>query len=211
MVDAEGMVQRSEHFDDPSWGAEQLKRISIFKEFNEDELTTIYQKGEIRHLKPSAHAVIEGEPSRGVFIILSGSVSVYKNDSATGTMHRLAHLDEGSSFGELSLFDSAPRSATVSADTTCHLFHLDASTFESFLEESGDNAKARFYKKCAEDMSERFRVLNSDYIVSQQLLWKYALRKDREALDSGSSSSDGEKELDFDSFAEDATDLLEED
>ena len=112
MADSESAAINQDHFRDPTWGAEQLKRISIFKEFNEAELTAIYQKGEIRALKPSAHAVIEGEPSRGVFIILSGSVSVYKNDSTTGTMHRLAHLDEGSSFGELSLFDSAPRSAT---------------------------------------------------------------------------------------------------
>lgn len=175
-------VNKIEHdidkFNDPEWGSHQLRSISIFREFTQEELMEIYGRGEIRQLNPSAHAVIEGEASRGVYIILSGTVSVYKNDPSTGSVHRLARLEKGTSFGELSLFDSAPRSATVSADTTCYLFQLDAPSFEAYLDVSGDNAKARFYKKCAEDMSERFRILNSDYINSQQLLWKYALRRE---------------------------------
>ena len=167
-----------EKFKDPSWGAEQLQKIFLFKRFTFDELKEIYQVGQVIYLKPENHAVIEGEPTRGVYIIFHGVLSVYKNDQATGKMARLAHLEEGTSFGELSLFDTAPRSATVSSDTNSYLFYLDAADFETFLERTGDSAKARFYQTCAENMSERFRTLNSDYIISQQLLWKYALRRD---------------------------------
>jgi hypothetical protein len=75
------------------------------------------------------------------------------------------------------LFDQAPRSATVSADAQSYLFTLDATLFESFLDREGDLTKAQFYRNCATVLSEKFRVLNTDYISSQQLLWKYALRK----------------------------------
>lgn len=175
----ESQIPRSmlDKFHSDDWGANKLKEISVFKLFTHEELKELWERGEVRTLKSSTHAVIEGEPSRGVYIILHGSVSVHKNDTITGTMHRIAFLDEGTTFGELSLFDHSPRSATVVAETFCYLFALDAEEFELYLEEKGDNAKMRFYKSCAFDLSERFRAINSDYITSQQLLWKYALRR----------------------------------
>jgi CRP-like cAMP-binding protein len=165
---------------DLDWGAEQLLSISLFRPFNLDQRRRIWSLGSIQVIKKAAHAVIEGEPSRGLFLILGGQLSVYKRDSLTADAHRLATLKSGDSFGELSLFDQAPRSATVSADSQAYLFTLEAEQFEAFLEREGDSAKALFYRNCAGVLSERFRVLNTDYISSQQLLWKYALRKVKE-------------------------------
>lgn len=167
----------AEKFRDNQWGAEQLSKISIFRNFTQEELVDLYSSGEIRSYRPKAHAVIEGEPTRGLYIILAGTVSVYKTNDVTGTLHRLALLEEGANFGELSLFDTAPRTATVSAESTCHMFFLDADVFERFLEHGGPHSASRFYKACAEELVGRFRNLNSDYVTAQQLIWKYALRK----------------------------------
>ena len=90
-------------------------------------------------------------------------------------MIRLTYLEAGSCFGELSLFDGAARSATVVAESNCHLFCLDVSVFDGFLDKVGDDLKVRFYKQCAEEMATRFRVQNSDYIHAQNLLWSHAL------------------------------------
>ncbi len=177
-----------ERFRDPEWGAEKLKGISIFRYFSQEEMKLLYGKGEVRSFRPKSYAVIEGEPTRGMYIILAGTVSVYKTHDVTGTMHRLALLEEGSNFGELSLFDQAPRTATVSAETTCHMFYLDATVFAEFLDQNGDSAKVRFYKACAEELVGRFRNLNSDYVSAQQLLWKYALRKPEDAGPQDASS-----------------------
>lgn len=166
-----------EKFGDNNWGAEQLTQIGIFRKFTRDELIDLYKIGEVRQFKTGSHAVIEGEPTRGLYIIFSGNVSVYKNDTTTGAMHRIAYMEEGSAFGELSLFDTAPRSATVVADNTCYLFSLDYLVFQKFMDDRGHEFQVRFYQKCAEDLAERFRAINADYISSQQLLWKYALRK----------------------------------
>ena len=167
----------AEKFAAVDWGGQQLRNIGLFKQFTGAELIELYGKGEIRPVVQGSSAVIEGEKSRGLYIIFHGALSVHKNNIATGTMHRIAYLDQGTSFGEMSLLDRAPRSATVIAETDCYLFHLDALVFETFLDAAGDNLKSRFYKTCAEDLSERFRAINSDYIISQQLLWKYALRR----------------------------------
>lgn len=172
-----------DQFLNAEWGATQLESIKLFKQFTHEELTHLYDKGEVRVLPPDAYAVIEGEPSRGVYLILHGTVSVYKNDSETGSMVRIAYLEKGASFGEMSLFENAPRSATVGAATHCYLFYIDVAVFESFLQEVGTDAQIRFYKTCAQQMSERFRIINNDYIISQQLLWKYALRRANDGLE----------------------------
>lgn len=171
------MVDLDPRYQDAAWGGGLLREIALFSLFNEAELTRLYKLGRILELKPKAHAVIEGEATRGLYMLLKGRVSIYKNDPATGTMLRLVMLEEGAAFGELSLFDDAPRSATVAADSACVLFQLNAEEFEKFLVAAGRDLQVRFFKTCAEEMAVRLRRLNADYVVSQQLLWKHALRK----------------------------------
>lgn len=173
-------VLLEQQFRDPAYGAKFLRNVPLFQKFTDEEFKSLYALGNLVKLKPKANAVIEGEPSRGLYLLLYGTVSVYKTDQTTGSLHRLAMLEEGSYFGELSLFDDAPRSATVVAENQCYLFYLDASKFNQFLEQIGNEIKVRFFQTCAETMVRRFRTLNQDYIVSQQLLWKHALRRSEE-------------------------------
>ena len=168
-----------EKFKDPVWGAAKLGEISIFKRFTNAELQKLYSCGQFSVLGPQCHAVIEGDSSRGLCVILDGTVSVFKNDPTNNSMARLAVLESGAYFGELSLFDSTPRSATVTAESTVQCFSLDASVFLQFLEKMGDNLQLRFYRTCAEELVVRLRSLNLDYIASQNTLWRYAFRKEK--------------------------------
>lgn len=165
-----------EKFRDPDWGAGKLGEIAIFRRFNALELKKLYSYGRFTVLRPQSHAVIEGEPTRGLYVILDGTVSVYKTDPTNNSLARLAVLESGAYFGELSLFDSAPRSATVSAETSVQCFALDADDFNKFLEAMGENLQLRFYRTCAEELVDRLRKLNTDYITSQNMLWRYAFR-----------------------------------
>jgi len=192
MADSDNMRipgELAQQFRDPKWGASQLSGISILKGFTVEELETLYGIGEVISLKPNSYAVIEGEPTRGLYVILYGTVSVYKNEPISGAMHRIAYLDQGANFGELSLFDQAPRSASVAAEAVCHLFHLDADVFATYLTKAGEGPTSRFYKACAEELVSRFRKLNTDYITSQQQLWKYAFTKDKQADESAAEAS----------------------
>lgn len=174
-------IELVEKFKNPKWGAQKLKVISLFAKFTEQELSRLYSMGKLLKLKPKSHAVVEGEPTRGMFLLLYGTVSVYKSQSDADSLVRLAILEEGASFGELSLFDDAPRSATVVAESTCFLFQLNADEFDRFLNKTGPDIQVRFYRTCAEELAQRFRTLNGDYISAQMLLWKHALRRDSQA------------------------------
>lgn len=182
----EDLSMGKDQFRDPAWGAQQLGAISLFEYMSEQELFELYQLGQINLIQPKANVVIEGEQSRGLYLLLEGTVSIYKSDRANGNMIRLAYLESGSAFGELSLFDNSPRSATVVGESICYVFYLDETPFTKFLDDKGNDIKVRFYKKCAEDMVSRFRVQNSDYIIAQTLLWKYALRKEEKDEKEGS-------------------------
>lgn len=172
----ESEIEIQAKFRDPNWGADQLRSLSIFKRFSETELRELYKRGRFLSLRPQSHAVIEGEPTRGLYIILDGTACVYKTDPSSQSLSRLAVLEAGAYFGEFSLFDAAPRSATVSAETSCQCFALDAEPFHAYLREGGDNLQLRFYRTCAEELVDRFRKLNADYINSQHMLWRYAFR-----------------------------------
>ena len=171
-------------------GFEEFNSITLFEKFEDSEKKELFKIGTFHSFKPHSNIVIEGEKSRGIYIIIEGTVSVYKNDIASNSMIRLTYLEKGAIFGELSLFDDIPRSATVTTETDCHIFNLDYTKFIGYLEEKGDHLKFRFYKKCAEEIAERFRIQNDDYIVSQNLLWKYGLRKDKEDEEVENKSSE---------------------
>jgi len=173
----------STKFRDPQWGGTRLRSVSLLKPFTEEELAILYSHGVVRQISSGSHVVIEGEPSRGLYLVLRGTVSVHKNDPIKQSLYRIAMLEEGSHFGELSLFDTAPRSATVVAETACDLFFLDSKDFETFLRQGGQEAEVKFYKSCLEDLSSRVRQLNADYLQAQQMLWTHALRRDEKTTE----------------------------
>jgi CRP/FNR family transcriptional regulator len=66
----------------------------------------------------------EGDPGDRLFIVLDGKVKISRA-AADGRENLLAVLGPGEMFGELSLFDPGPRTATATAVTACTLTSLD--------------------------------------------------------------------------------------
>ena len=73
---------------------------------------------------PRGHAVFhEGDPGGRLYIIRSGKVKLGQR-SPNGRENLLSVLGPGEMFGELSLFDPGPRTATASAVADARLFEL---------------------------------------------------------------------------------------
>ncbi|MGE0614419.1 MAG: cyclic nucleotide-binding domain-containing protein [Bacteriovoracia bacterium] len=159
---------------------ELLKEINLFASFNEHELNEILRTGESKVFEAYSNVVIEGELSWGLYIILEGTVGIFKNSAtAKDITYDIGQLKKGSFFGEMSLVDENPRSATVRALTECQLFFISKESFSAFLDRSGDG-KNRFYERCVKILVGRLRELNDNYVISQYQLWKTALEKDKE-------------------------------
>ena len=109
-----------------------LQRVPLFSGFNEDELRRIAELSRIVDA-PAGSAVTQiGEPGESFFVIIDGTVAVRTPVGAGGQLH------PGEFFGEMSLLDGEPRSATIVATTDLRLLIVDRSHFWRLLDETPD-------------------------------------------------------------------------
>jgi CRP-like cAMP-binding protein len=81
---------------------------------------------------PGVVIIREGEPGRGLFILLAGEVDVSKVDGDSKIL--LASLNPGDVFGEISLLDDSAATATVTAARTSTVLFLERSIFTRLVE-----------------------------------------------------------------------------
>jgi CRP/FNR family cyclic AMP-dependent transcriptional regulator len=104
-----------------------LKDVPLFEGLSDRDLRSIAQSGkEVEHATGEA-IVREGKTAVGFHLILEGTAKV-----VAGNRTR-ARLARGEFFGEMSLLDGEPRSATVVAETPVKTFSLASWNFNRFL------------------------------------------------------------------------------
>lgn len=81
--------------------------------------------------------ITQGEHSQSLYIVLEGRLKVVASD-ADGRQTLLAFLNKGDFFGELSLLDGQPRSATVMPTEASKVLCLTHEGFESFVQRFPD-------------------------------------------------------------------------
>jgi CRP-like cAMP-binding protein len=154
-----------------------LREVKLLQTLNDGELGRLIQVGAGATYEAHGNIIIEGEMSWGLYLILEGVVGIFKANKLTGESYDVGQLRSGSFFGEMSLVDENPRSATVRALTDCHLFYISKDSFEHFLGASSD-LRLRFYDACVKNLVGRLRELDDNYVISQYQLWKTALKKE---------------------------------
>ena len=100
-----------------------LAGVPMFARCSTAQLDLVAALGEADSYRPGQDIVREGDEGGGGFFVITGGRARVRRDD-----HDVAELGTGDYFGELSLFDPAPRNATVTAiDTvTCVVLSPDA-------------------------------------------------------------------------------------
>ncbi len=106
-----------------------LKSVPMFSLLSGEELRPVAEMFAEESVENGQVVCWENDPSDSFYIVLNGSVAVEKNKK------RINVLSKGDYFGEMALFDDAPRSATVRAISDCDLLKLDRSDFYELIEE----------------------------------------------------------------------------
>jgi CRP/FNR family cyclic AMP-dependent transcriptional regulator len=88
----------------------------------------------------------EGEPGKEMYVIQTGRVQLTR--TVRGREKHLATLPAGEFFGEMSIINKQPRSATATAIEESHCLVLDARTFEAMIRGNAEIA-IRMIKKLA--------------------------------------------------------------
>ncbi len=96
----------------------QLKRIPLFADASDEELKQVAAFAEAREIDEGTEVIGEGEFSRALLAIESGTVEV------TRAGEKLADLGPGDIFGEAGMLDDEMRSATVTATSDLKLISM---------------------------------------------------------------------------------------
>ncbi len=108
-----------------------LKKVALFKNLSLDELLLIDQSLEQTQALADETIFAEGDWGTHLFIIADGTVQLLKDtDSAP---RELKQLQPGQYFGEVALFDDAPRWDGAIAVTDCTLLKLSKNRFLSLV------------------------------------------------------------------------------
>ena len=115
-----------------------LKRIPLLANLPHADVVAMAERVTERKFDPGAQLIVEGTSGSSIFLIVSGKCEVRRK--AGGGSARLALLEPGDFFGELSVIDPAPRTATVTAYEEVQVFELGGYEFRNALQ--GNRAMA---------------------------------------------------------------------
>src|ERR1041384_2488641 len=111
--------------------AELLSNIALFDSLTDDDITALRQRVERVDYQQGDVIFRQGDEGSSLFVIEAGAVEIsYGDGRARGV---LASLFAGQYFGEFSLFDRSPRSATATAAKPSRLVRLDRDDLVDFV------------------------------------------------------------------------------
>jgi CRP-like cAMP-binding protein len=144
-----------------------LKTVRVFGEIAGADLAELALRLRERTLRKGQLLFREGDTGSEMFIIRRGTMIISK--AVTGNVEQvLARMSIGDFFGEMSLFDHAPRSATLQAETDAALLTLDRESVEHLARVS-PRAAAAFFRSLLQVFIERLR--DSGNLVAEVTRW----------------------------------------
>lgn len=106
---------------------EALHRVPLFAELKPKQIKSLARWTTTREYEPGQTIVRQGQSGMGLYCIQEGRVKVTQH-TARGE-RELREMGPGECFGEISLLDDRPRSATVTAVNSVRAVLLDKGQF----------------------------------------------------------------------------------
>ena len=137
---------------------EILAQIDLFNSVPQTHLRRVVELGVEEQYKAGATVFGEGSPGDKFYLIVEGAVRISRMVAGMGE-EALAVLHAGAYFGEMSLIDDAPRSATAVCHERCRLFVVHRKDLEDLLFVDRDLAYELLWN-WVRTLSRRLRATN---------------------------------------------------
>jgi len=142
---------------------EKLREIPTLSTFSEDELKGLLELSRIRKYEPGELILEEGFFDAWIYFLVSGKVKIVKHGEDVSILKRVGDI-----FGEMSIIDGSPRSASVyAADKTVCL-----ATDASYIDRLSDNDRVAFcyilYRIFSEILADRLRLTTDELIKEKE-------------------------------------------
>lgn len=125
-----------------------------------DQLEPLLER---RTWERGAHILHEGDEASELVLLVAGQASV-SVPLANGRDRRVATLGPGAVFGEMALFDEAPRSANVRADSVCETLTLSVDAF-SRLESDHPAIALQLLRNLLRASARTLRRMNEELVA----------------------------------------------
>jgi CRP/FNR family cyclic AMP-dependent transcriptional regulator len=120
-----------------------LRATDLFSSLSRRSLATIAETVKVINHPAGKQLVTEGGEGVGFHLILEGTVSLVVGGKRRG------RLGPGEYFGEMSMIDGGPRSATITTETPVTMLYLSAWQFRPILKSEPEIARALLLVMCA--------------------------------------------------------------
>ncbi len=107
-----------------------IRQVPIFKELRDDFLVRLASVMSELSFPVNHRIFTQGEEGRSLYVVVSGRVRVHIGD------RELVQLEKGTCFGEMSLFDAEPRSASVTTLEPCDCLLLTQQQLYEAIDET---------------------------------------------------------------------------
>lgn len=112
-----------------------LKSIDLFSQIPGEDLAAIALISTEERHDPQDEIFSEGDPGDALYFVIDGKVRVHTANRV------LAELGERECFGEMSILDSSPRSATVTSLDDSNLLKITREDFQEIMGEKPEIAQ----------------------------------------------------------------------
>lgn len=111
-----------------------LKTIDLFSQIPGEDLAAVALISSEEHHERGSVVFDEGDAGDALYLVLTGKVRVHKRDKL------IAELGERECFGEMSILDASPRSASVTAQDDLDVLKITREDFQEILAEKPEIA-----------------------------------------------------------------------
>ncbi len=110
-----------------------LKKHPVFHDLSDEDIVMFTGLIRVREIGPQTVVLKENEPSDGLYVIREGKVRVMKECPIHKDSVPIIDLEPGDIFGEFSLLENIPATATVMASEKTILWWLPSEDFHALV------------------------------------------------------------------------------
>jgi CRP-like cAMP-binding protein len=169
----EGNIQGNEEI------IQKIRAITPLKYIRDDDLKGLLRSSRMIKYDPDEIIISEGENSRWIYFLITGEAGIKKEGEIIGSLKRCGDL-----FGEMSIIDNLPRSATIVALTNTVCLAIDTSYAEKLKGHEKNAFNSILYRIFAEILAERLRKMDEEMLRVKNE--NYRLITEIEMIKSGS-------------------------
>jgi uncharacterized membrane protein len=140
--------------------ARMLANTPLFDDLSPEDVGALAEHLRCWRFEPGKAICKKGEPGDSMYLVAEGVVSIYLPGEA-GAKVLLKEVTVGQYFGELSLFDEKPRSATAEARTACEVLELERDALNEHIKR-----RPRIAIALLSELADRLRETNA--LLSQR-------------------------------------------